>query len=622
MQNNLEPFDIWSEAKFVMWSNTRYDFELIAEFTRYKRSVSRCLEILDTVNFYIKNNPKNVFFDGTIKCLKYLVKNKYLSISDLPQDTPDSRYLYNLLEKYANRLDITDILSDIEEPTLRVMLLEYPQLLNDVLSDNPIAGHLLGKAMLKNNITNAKSLTEKVDDGTSSIEVDSDKNSKEAMKCKIIYLGLRLNNKKLMITKSSTNIIREFQNLTDDVVENENYTKSVFNTLYVSFYGSDEWNKEKKTHLSGCDTLYLNFQLLFLPNNHMSMIYDIFLSKYVDQIGKKYFGDEYRPEGFIASLAIKMVVVILIFRTDNFLPEGEKEETDVFSGGAFLRGLNYAVKETKDPTNPFELKEWFIDYFCEELDKRLAFIKMQIKNNVAVVNMGGRERVIYLPVFETFRFFCKRDALLPDIIKLLKNKEIPNQVKDEIFINFVLNIQKIIAQKQENISEDEQKIKNTFILLISMTFEGLYRNITNKIKGVSKKYYEYNDFIGDAKLSVIELILQFDLSKNSSFIGYLTNNLFYKMKASGRMNKTDTNTDTENTLEEDFFESIPDTNDFINSIEDEKNLKKIMEHIENLPEKEKEAVRKMVENNKTLTDTERKAKNRGLNKIRKMMENS
>ena len=231
----------------------------------------------------------------------------------------------------------------------------------------------------------------------------------------------------------------------------------------------------------------------------------------------------------------------------------------------------------------------------------------------------GRERVIYLPVFESFRFFCQRDAFPPQIIKLLKNKDIPNDVKDEIFINFALNIQKIITHQPTEMPEDEQRIKDTFILLISKTFEGFYKNVIKKIKSQSQKYYEEEDFTGDASIAVIELILAFDISKNTSFIGYLTRSLFLKMKTSSRMDKTDQTTDTENNFEEGFFESIPDANDFMLVVDDEQNIKKIKEYLEKLPEKEREAVKKMAEANTTLTDTERKAKNRGLNKIREMM---
>lgn len=117
-RKNFEPFDVWGKAQFAMWSNIRYDFELIAELTRYRKSAKKCLELLDTVNHHLKTHPDTVFFDGTIKCLKYLIKNNYLVLSDLPTLTHDEKYLVELLEKYSKRLDIIDILSDIEEPTI------------------------------------------------------------------------------------------------------------------------------------------------------------------------------------------------------------------------------------------------------------------------------------------------------------------------------------------------------------------------------------------------------------------------------------------------------------------------------------------------------------------------
>ena len=616
-KNNFETFDLWGKSNFILWSNARYDFELIAELTRYKSSTRNCLELLDMVNKYTRNTPKGVFFDGTIKSLKYLVKNNFLDIATFPNITNDEKYLVELLNKYSKRLDITEIFSDIEEPTLRAMLLEYPHLLKNILED-PLGGSFITKAMLKNNITDINSFTQKVDDGSSSIEVDVDKNSKEAMKCKIICIGLRLNNGNLQVSSNALETINQFESLTDESIENETYTKGTFNAMYAVFYGSNKWNKEKKVHLTGCESLYLDFQLLFLPENHMSMIYDIFLEKEVDKIGKKYFKNEYRPEGFIASLAIKMAIVIILFRTENFIPKKEKAEVSIFTPGAMLGALNYAVKETSNKQNPLCLKQWFLEYFRDELDKRVAFIKMQVENNVAVANMG-LTRVIYLPVFESFRFFCERDSSLNQTIRLLKNRNIPNSVKDDIFINFAINIQKIIAQQES--TNEEERLKDTFILLISEAFKGLMVNLGRKLKEQSKRYYQHEDLLSDAMLSTIELILKFDLKRNNSFIAYLTHNLRLKMITSGRMKKTDQNTYTEGALEEDFLNSIPDEKEFISLLHDKNDIKKIHKYIEGLPRMEKEAVKKIMKDNEKFTETDRRAKNRGLIKIRKMMDN-
>ena len=605
-KKNFETFDLWSKAQFAMWSNIRYDFELVAELTRYRKSTRKCLELLDTVNHYLKNKTEKIFFDGTIRCLKFLVKNNYLVLSDLPTLTQDEKYLVELLDKYAKRLDFMEVIADIEEPTLRAMLLEYPNLMDEILKD-PLGGHFIGKALLKNGVTDADSLVEKVDNGLNSIEVDKDKYSKEAMKCKLIYLGLRLNNGKLKIMSSATGIITLFETLTDESIENETYTKGMVNAMYASFYGSDEWGDNRKTHLSGCETLYLDFQLLFLPDNHMSLIYDLFLKKEVDKIGEKYFGEEYKPEGFIASLAIKMAVMIILFRTENFIPKGEKEGVSFFTKGAMLGGLNYGVEEG-DEKEPLKLKKWFLDYFIKELDKRVAFIKMQVDNDVAVVDMG-RIRVIYLPVFESFRFFCSKGGLLEGIITLLKNKKIPNSVKDDIFINFATNIQKIIAEPRS--TDEENYFKDTFTLLIIKTFEGLVKNVSLRLKDESKKFYEMDDLIGDSTVSVIELIKDFDITKSDSFIGYLSKNLLFKVKSSSRPNKADDNTVTENTMEEDFLSGIPDAENFITSLEDKEAMTKIRQYMENLPEKQKEAIKKTLTDNEGLTETDRRNKNRG-----------
>jgi len=617
-KGNSEGFDLWSKVNFALWSNIRYDFELIAELLRYNKSVKSCLYLLDTVNQSLENHPKEVFFDGTIKCLKYLVKNKYFTISNLPSFTDDEKYLIELLEKYSKRLDIMDVMSDIEEPTLRSMLLEYPNLLGEVTkgpSPSP-AGYYIGRAMMKNGITDVESLIAKVDNGLTSIEVDIDKNSKEAMKCKIIYLNLFLLNRQISITPE---IAEEFVKLSDNIIENEQYTKGIFNSIYVAYYGSHLWNEDNKSRLTGCEELYLDFQLLSLPENHMSTIYELFLKEDTDRVGKKYFGDNYEYEGCVVSLAVKMIIVIILFRTESFVPEGEQEDVSFFSKASLISSLNYAIRETEDKENPLQLKSWFLEYYSNELEKRVAFLKLQLEHNIGVYRMMDQYRVIYLPVFESFRFFCsaKDTEVLKEVIVLLKNQKIATDIKNDVYINFVINIQKIINIEKPTI--EETFYKDTFILLITQAFEGLAKKLALQIKPYSKHYYELDDLIGDASLSVIELILSFDLSKNNSFVAYLVHSLYLKIVTRSRMNRTEKETISENALEEGFMDNIPDSKDFIDTLNDETNLRRIKKHLENLPEKQREALKKSLENNEKLTASERKNKDRGLEKIREIM---
>lgn len=624
-KNNFESFDLWSQASFALWSNVRFDFELIAELTRHRKSTRMCLDLLQTVNECMKQHPEDVFFDGTIKCLKFLVKNGYLNISDLPKLTSDEKYLVALLQKYSDRLDVIDIFNDIEEPTIRAILLEYPNLLNEILGDE-LGRHLISKAISKNGITDYESFVAKLDDGENSIEVDKEKGSKEAMKCKLIYVGLLILNKKISFTSRSTITINQLATLTDDKIESEDYNKSTFNSIYAAFYGSDEWNK-RKLHLTGTQILLVDFQLLTMPDNHMSLIYDLLLKEETEKIGRKYFGDEYKDEGFIASLAIKMVIVIIIFRASDFQPKNETADVDLFGKGAMLDGLNYAVRKTGNKAKPLELKEWFLDYYRNELDKRVAFIKLQADNRISIAQIrSGIERVIYLPVFESFRFFYTTvpSEILSQTIQVFKNREIDNVLKDDILVNLVINIQKIVGAKRPTdagISQEEKYYKDVFILLINNIFENLVKKIIRSLGEQSsiKSYYEKDDLFSDASLAILELILNFDLSKNDSFIGYIGYNLRLKVQTSSRNKKTDSITYSEKDFEEDFLDNIPDGTDFIKEIDNKAAIEKIKQHIEALPEKQKEAIRKLYEKNEKLSETERKSKNRGLNKIKELM---
>ncbi|MGI6347615.1 MAG: hypothetical protein ACOXZ1_00220 [Patescibacteria group bacterium] len=626
-----ESFNLWSRVNFVLWNNARYDFELIAELLKYIQSTSLCLSILDITNKYIKNkNDNTIFFDGTIKSLKYLIKNKYLNISDIPEITNGHKKLKDLLKKYSKKVDIIDIFFDIEEPIFKAILIEYPHLLNIVLEDS-LGRSLINKALIKNGVANYNDFLKKINNSLDRTEVSEDKYSKEAMKCKIIYVGLFLNNKKIIISKDSPEMINLFSTLTDKLIESENYSKGIINSLYSSLYGHNKWNKEKKVCLTGCELLKSNFLLLSFPENHIAFIYEMLLKNETEKIGKKYFGDNYNSEGFIASLAIKMIVIIIIFRSQDFVPKDELAEVAFFSKGALLDGLNYAVKESeKNGKKILKPKQWFINYYKKELEKRVAFIKFQVDNNISVVELReGLPRVIYLPIFESFRFFCSQlpqIETLKQIIKLFTNKNIKNEIKNDILVNFALNIQEIISQKDESVklSNEENHFKDAFIILIEQIFKNLIKKEIDRLKLQSKikSYYEESDLFSDASISIIELILSFDLTKNDSFIGYLKYNLNLKIKTKIRPKKSDYLTSFENELADDFMDSIPDENDLIEQINNKENIIKINEYINNLPEKQKEAIRKYYKENKKLSDSERKNKNRGLNKIKEIILNS
>jgi hypothetical protein len=635
-KNNFETFDVWSKAKFGLWSNARYDFELIAELTRQIKSTSFCLSLLHTVNKYIKNAPKSIFFDGTVKCLKYLLKNKYLHLFDLPSSTREELCLVELLKKYSERIDIIDIFASIEHPIIRAILLEYPNLLDHFLRDE-LGVSEINRALLKNGINNYETFIKKVDDGSSAIEISLDKNSLEPMKCKLIYIGLRLNSGKLLLASDDTETIRQFSSLTDKSIEEEAYTKGIFNSMYVVFYGSDEWNKDGTPHLSGCQILQLNLQLISIPDNHMYLIYEQLLKEETERIAKKYFPTEFNDKGFVASLAIKIALLIIVFRSENFLPNDETPEVTWFSSGTMLDGLNYAVKEsTSEKGKKLSLKKWFLDYYTNELEKRIAFIRLQVDNNIGIFQIRpGVNRVFYLPVFESFKFFCadSPNNFLPDIIRLFQNRQIGSEIKDDILVNFVINIQKIIGQNgatQNQPTSGEKEFKDLFILLISEIFKNLTKKIIRslKIERTVKKYYEESygdndwresDLLSDANLGMIEMILNFDLSKNNSFIGYIASGLRFKIISGSRIKKNDELTISERELAEDFWENIPEISDFIEKINDQQNIAQIRTFIDSLPEKQREAVKKFAENNEKLSDSERKNKNRGLDKIKEMM---
>ena len=65
------------------------------------------------------------------------------------------------------------------------------------------------------------------------------------------------------------------------------------------------------------------------------------------------------------------------------------------------------------------------------------------------------------------------------------------------------------------------------------------------------------------------------------------------------------------------MESFPDKSDLLKQIEDKEMIEKIEKYINNLPQKQKEVIRKFSKWNEQLSASETRNKSRGLNKIKR-----
>ncbi len=130
------------------------------------------------------------------------------------------------------------------------------------------------------------------------------------------------------------------------------------------------------------------------------------------------------------------------------------------------------------------------------------------------------------------------------------------------------------------------------------------------------------DLIDDTLINTIDntalfyTILKYDVSKNSNFFGYIKKMLKFNAKSELRTEKTQLKTQQNNFTLKDLSDENILKNSQIANLDSENSTLNIQTIIQNLPDKERKAIKKAYYNNENLNDTERKAKNRGFKKIR------
>ncbi len=528
MKKDFETFDLWGKSQFVLWSQARYDFELINEALDNFYYPSQTLPVLHKVNSYLKNKNEKTFFDGTITCLKRLVSNGNLNIDDIETKSEDDKILVKLLKKYVGIKTIYDLCDHIEDNAFRAMYYEYPNII-DVI-DPHHRNLIFGKALYNAGIRKAGDLDKFIEDSknTDAYTPPPDKNDNQSMKCKLIFIGLILYSEKLKLVNDSR-MIDEFKNLTDRKIEDGDYTKTIFNSLYSAFY--PELHPERKVQLSGQDefrvqTTLLNFRAVH--ENHMTVLYDIFFKDLVKKTIKKY-GYTYKTDGGIENLAITDAIVITLFRANDFVPKDEQKDY-YLPLPICLHGLNYGIYQKEN--GELGLKDWFVKYFTEELNKRTAFIKLLEKNKVSVLSIFSKnKRVIYIPVFESYNFFAipYTGTLIKNLINIFSNRGISSEIKDDMLVNIAINIQKLTTLDERDKTDNLSNINHQLILLLVESFLNLSKKSFHEAERLSKynskSYLDSDDFDSIMRTAIIEAILVFDLTKNRSFLGYMKTNL-------------------------------------------------------------------------------------------------
>ena len=566
----------------LSWSNDAQNYEIIAKLIPKVRESHDVIEILDEINQLL--NTKNLphIFDGTIDSLKYFI------------------------DKYCLDVD------KIENAILREIVL-------DCLNQ----------------------------EGKTNLKVNQDRWSGQALRCKAILVGLYLRNGKLQIASKISRDVGCFTMLNesdfplfgDDIEKGKLSDVSMkrltsLNATWVGLASLSPWGKGKT---KGIDKVVVENMV---DSFHKESDYhDLFikLQPHIDKIASKYFPGFHKTD-HRACVAVRHATLIVLYRVIDNLPEKVKRHPKLRVDGMFNKWLEYIF------TDDFEFQDWFIEYLEKEVDKRVKFLRMMADEHIYMKidprverymkkTMGKNyrppktDRLYYLPIFESFRFVPPGSvSLFGRLVTLFHNRDISIVEKEVLVRNIVFNIQKLIVinkdTKKSNSSGDslydaEKAIKESFMMLFLDMLVPLARSIMKKqYKYLSPRKGDFDDLKQIIDTELLDLILKYDSTKNSSFFGYMKIMLPLNVKSRIREKKiNDSPVSLEKAMDSNF-EGVAVEENYNEMIDRDDMQKKISKYLEKLPEKEKSAIKNAFYNNSRLSATERRAKNRGLQRLR------
>jgi hypothetical protein len=552
----IDWFDLISG--YFKWSRVKDDYKLIVEAMgeRLKsETVDRTSNFLNQANEYLL--PKHKFiFDGTTSCLRHLVENKLISIESITEDR-----LRDLMLKH----------------------LYHP---------------------------------EKIE----GIEVNPARYSPQALFCKAIVVNLHLLNDKLYISENCTHLIEMFETVTGwDLFQGKIEKTAMLNTLWLCLAASKPWNQKKANSLAQhCQGKMLES---ILPDYPMNQLFAK-LQPRIDEIVLREIPnfDKKHP----TFLAVRQAALIVLYRTMMNYSDKAVQYPDIQLG----TGIDYMLDEIVQHifTPELDFQGWFLKYFYRELTKRVRLIKVLDKENVISPDFPERRVIKYLPVLDNFRFMGEEEtSLLKVLVPIFQSDQLSDKEKNEIARQIVFNIQKLILGIAPVDRKYEKTIKDALEMLIISILELLRTGIESKSKVWVKQKGDMGEFRKDVNqtisLEILDLILKYDASINPSFFGYIIKMQPLQVKTKLRENKVEAETETESDgYNLDSFsdsEGLSEGGSGIEKALDQDQLQELIDNcLKTLTPKQRKVIEKAYFNNEKLTDTERRMKDRALQKLR------
>jgi hypothetical protein len=453
---------------------------------------------------------------------------------------------------------------------------------------------------------------------TEGIEVNPSRYSPQALFCKAIVVNLILLNDKIKISSNCTHTIEMFETLTGwDLFQGRTEKTAMLNTLWLCLAESCPWNQKKANSLAQhCQERMLES---FHPDYPMNQLFAK-LQPHIDKIVLRDILDFNKKHPTF--LAVRQAALIVFYRTLMNYSDKAVRYPDIQLG----TGIDYMLDEIVQHifTPELDFQGWFLEYFDREMAKRVRLIKILNEENFVSPSFPEKRVVMYLPVLDNFRFMSEEEAyLVKGLVPIFRSNQLSIEEKDEIAKQIVFNIQKLISGNVSIDRKYERTIKDALVVLIISILEWLRRGIESKSKMWVEQKGDISEFRKDVNqtisLEILNLILEYDASIDSSFFGYIITMLPLRVKTQLRQKKGESMSDPVGFTIDDFEEDqslwgLPadDKQDL-----DQGRLGELIDNIlKTLTPKQKQVIEKVLANME-LADTERKMKNRVFEKIRK-----
>jgi RNA polymerase sigma factor (sigma-70 family) len=556
---------------FYSWERNRWDYKIIALFLDGFRDIVEASRFLNQANSFLLPGH-NYFFDGTIRCLQFLLNNHMINL-ELISDG----HLRDLLKRFsANPHD-------------------------------PI-----------------------------SIPISSMGNSFQALTCKMVPINIRSLQDKIRIDASCTDTIDFLQHgTTDDLVDPNGKAASIVNRMWV-LLGSNPWNLDVTRNIS--EFILEQTVESLQPETGLFEIFAI-IEPLIRDSAKEYFPDysDIHP----ARIALRYAAMMVFYNALDNHPVNVKQDRSVWPVGLIDPSAEDVAWYIL--TSNRKLKGWFKTYFMQEMDKRAKLIAATRETKVG---HDGNEyiRYFYFPVYEFFRFINVN--YLPRIwgcLRIFSSRDFSIIEKDEIAKCLVFSIQNVVLQFTaiENRSQEQsdhnkrllehensvyqplkEALESFLLRVIEPMRKRIFTSLASEINQHMKLGESQEDIYQIIFTEAIITILEYDDSINDSFFGYLKATLSNRIRSKLRLKKFDAELvvrdgpdedDDKNDAPNGIVESCPSIDEEIDMIQLQRAISSVLV---GLTSKERAVIEKAFFKNKTLSETERRMKNRTLGKMK------